>query len=236
MMLTTVPESISQQTLGRAELLSLLAGSEARGATQCFEHCDFDGADLSRLDLRGAQFMACSFAEATFERALLADTRWLACKARQANFHLADLSDARFGRCDLNNSGWARAKLASTLFTEVKLTGAQFGGVQQSLGLSFHDSLLVGADLRGLSFRKQLIERLDLSDADLAGCDFRDAVFEGGSLRDAHLKNARFDGADLRSVDLGGLRIGNLAQCFKGAIISAEQAAALVGELGVRVI
>jgi len=74
-----------------------------------------------------------------------------------------------------------------------------------------------------------------MSDADLGGCDFRDAVFEGGSLRDANLKNARFDGADLRAVDLAGLRIANVAQFFKGAVISQDQAAALVSELGGRV-
>ena len=75
-----------------------------------------------------------------------------------------------------------------------------------------------------------------LSEADLGGCDFRDALFEGGSLRDAHLKNTRFDGADLRGVDLGGLKLAQVAPFFKGAIISSDQAAALVGELGVRVL
>ena len=60
-------------------------------------------------------------------------------------------------------------------------------------------------------------------------------MFEGGSLRDAHLKNARFDGADLRSVDLGGLRLAQLGQSFKGAVLSADQAAMLVSELGIRV-
>ena len=74
-----------------------------------------------------------------------------------------------------------------------------------------------------------------IRDSDLAGCDFRDAVFHKASLRDAHLKNARFDGADLRSADLRGLTIASLSQHFKGSLISHEQAAELVGGLGVRV-
>jgi len=224
---------IARQTLDRAALTALLATGLA--APLRFEHCAFDGADLSRLDLRGAQFLDCSFAETLFDKAILAETLWHGCKARQARFQMADLSDAHFARCDLNNTDWSRGKLASTRFSEVKLTGAHFGGAH-SLGLSFHHSLLVGADLRGISFRKQRIEQLDLSDADVSGCDFRDAVFEAGSLRDAHLKNAQFDGADLRSVDLSGLRIAGLAQFFKGAIISPDQASALITELGVRVI
>ena len=94
--------------------------------------------------------------------------------------------------------------------------------------------MLIGADLRGLSFRKQRLEQLDFSGADVSGCDFRDAVFDGGSLRDAHLKLARFEGADLREVDLGGLRLVD-ARLFKGATISHAQAAALVSELGIHV-
>jgi fluoroquinolone resistance protein len=73
------------------------------------------------------------------------------------------------------------------------------------------------------------------SEADLSGCDFREAVFAGGSLRNAHLKLARFEGADLREVDLGGLRLANAA-LFKGAIMSHRQAALLVEELGIRVV
>nr|WP_309249595.1 pentapeptide repeat-containing protein [Paraburkholderia sp. CNPSo 3274] len=56
----------------------------------------------------------------------------------------------------------------------MKLTGARFVDARTP-GLSFHDSLLVGADLKGLSFRKQTLEALSFSDADLSDCDFRDA-------------------------------------------------------------
>jgi uncharacterized protein YjbI with pentapeptide repeats len=68
----------------------------------------------------------------------------------------------------------------------------------------------------------------------LSGCDFRDAVFEGGSLRDAHIKDTRFDHADLREADVGGLKLLNAKQ-FAGAIISPRQAAELVRTLGLNV-
>ena len=100
--------------------------------------------------------------------------------------------------------------------------------------MAFENTLLVGADLRKMSFRKQRLQQLDFSDAELSGCDFRDALFEGGSLRNAHLKLARFDGADLREVDLGGMKLLD-ARLFKGATISYHQAADLLGELGLRV-
>jgi len=102
------------------------------------------------------------------------------------------------------------------------------------LGLSFEDALLVGADLRSMSFRKMQLRQLDFSDADLSGCDFRDTIFLGGSLRNAHLKLTRFDGADLREVDLGGLKLFD-AKLFRGATISHKQASELLGELGLSV-
>ncbi|MFZ2990957.1 pentapeptide repeat-containing protein, partial [Ideonella sp.] len=112
---------------------------------------------------------------------------------------------------------------------------AQFGGAR-TLGLVFEDSLLVAADLRGVSFRKQVLKHLNFSDADLGGCDFRDAVFEGGSLRHANLKNAQFAGADLRFVDISGMTLTTLAQFCQGSTVSADQAAALVSGLGVQVV
>lgn len=100
--------------------------------------------------------------------------------------------------------------------------------------MSFHDTLLIGADLRKMSFRKMQLEQLDFSEADLLGCDFREAVFMGGSLGNAHLKLTRFDGADLRDTDIGGLKLVD-AKLFQGATISLSQAAALLGELGIMV-
>ena len=85
-----------------------------------------------------------------------------------------------------------------------------------------------------MSFRKQHLQQLDFSDADLSGCDFREAVFSGGSLRNAHMKLTRFEGADLREVDLGGLRLLD-AKLFKGATISYKQASRLIAELGLSV-
>jgi len=45
---------------------------------------------------------------------------------------------------------------------------------------------------------------------------------------------ARFDGADLRDADIGGLKLLD-AKLFRGATISHQQAAELLGELGLTV-
>jgi uncharacterized protein YjbI with pentapeptide repeats len=59
-------------------------------------------------------------------------------------------------------------------------------------------------------------------------------MFEGCSLRDANVVGARFEKADLRGADLGGLRLIDAA-LFRGATISPEQAGQLLGELGLKV-
>lgn len=222
--------TLSGEAVDRARIEALLAAD----APLVLEDCDLAGADLSRLNLQDAAFLRCALAETSFYAANLARTRWQRCRGGHADFESADLVDARFDACDLNNAGWRRAKLASVSFRGCKLTGARFEEVSQ-LGLSFEDCLLVGADLRRMSFRKATLRGLDFAEADLSGCDFRDAVFgEGSSLRDAHIKDTRFDAADLREANLGGLKLGN-AKLFAGATISPRQAAELVRGLGLNV-
>ncbi|WDD90656.1 pentapeptide repeat-containing protein (plasmid) [Burkholderia sp. FERM BP-3421] len=218
-------------SLCREELAALLRDG---GEAPTFDHCTFDDQDLSSLDFHAVRFSHCSFTHTLLERCGLAGSRWLACMGARAKFRYADLTDARFCRGDLNNTDWTGAQLASAIFTEVKLTGARLVGAW-TLGLGIHDSLLVAADLRGMPFRKQTPEALNFSGADLSECDFRDGVFEGGSLRNARLRDSRFDGADLRSVDLSGLRLADVSKHLKGTILSVDQAVALVGDCGVRV-
>ncbi|WCM18780.1 pentapeptide repeat-containing protein [Paraburkholderia bryophila] len=235
----TQAHAVSDATLTRAEVEQLIAANHAASAAGSraplrFTDCDFEGADLSRLDLRGAEFERCTIVETSFFGAALSHTRWIRCRGRQADFGSTDLVDAAFQSSDLNNTSWRRAKLASASFRGCKLTGANFEACA-ALGLSFVETLLVGAHLRGLSFRKTTLQQLDFSDADLAGVDFREAIFDGGSLKDANLKGARFDGADLRDADLSGVRLVDAA-LFKGATISHRQAAVLITELGLRVL
>ncbi|QQC64038.1 pentapeptide repeat-containing protein [Paraburkholderia ginsengisoli] len=228
--------AVSDATLTRADVERLIGARHADSGNHAplhFTDCDFEGTDLSRLDLRGAEFHRCTIVETSFFGASLAHSRWIRCRGREADFGSADLVDAAFQSSDLNNTSWRRAKLASASFRGCKLTGANFEACT-ALGLSFVETLLVGAHLRGLSFRKATLQQLDFSDADVAGVDFREAIFDGGSLRNAHLKGARFDGADLREADLSGVRLVDAA-LFKGATISHQQAAVLVTELGLRV-
>jgi fluoroquinolone resistance protein len=105
----------------------------------------------------------------------------------------------------------------------------------RTLGLVFDRCLLINAQLRGLSFRRTLLDGIDFQGADLIETDFREAVLTGCSLRDAIVTDARFEGADLRGADLGNWRLADASR-FKGAIISKDQAAALLRGLGLKVL
>jgi fluoroquinolone resistance protein len=75
-------------------------------------------------------------------------------------------------------------------FTECKLTGANVSGAV-SLGVTFKETLLVGAFLLGFFFLKCELDNLDFSDADLREVVFRHSVFKGGSLSNFRVNGAR---------------------------------------------
>lgn len=195
--------------------------------------CDLEEADLAGLDLPGWTFERCNLRRADFTGSKLEGTVWRSCRAAFAQFIGADLSDATVIASDFNNCVLRRSTLTAATFERCKLTGADLSDAK-ALDVRFEEVLLIHAKLPGYSFRKQSLKKIDFGQADLRKCDFRDTTFEACSLRDAVMTGSRFDGADLRSADLGGLRLID-ASLFRGATISREQAGQLLSELGLNV-
>lgn len=199
-----------------------------------FVECDLQNVDLTRLDLTGFTFDRCNLIEADISHSTAASTTWTGCRARRMSARGVDLTDAVFKSGDWNNAVWTGAMLAGTSYTGVKLTGGDFTNAK-TLGISFEDCPMVSCDIRGVSFRKSRPGRCDLSNANVCGIDFRDAVFgEGSSLANARILDARFDGADLRNVDLAGHGLDAIA-ILKGARITIAQAAAMITGAGLKV-
>ncbi len=88
------PETVIGQALDRQAMQALI--ERADGQPLAFDDCDFQEADLSRLDLRGARFTACAIAGASFQGATLADSVWRRCRGGQAVFASDDASEALF--------------------------------------------------------------------------------------------------------------------------------------------
>ena len=210
-----------------------IAALSGQGAPASLVACDLEEADLSGLDLSGWVFERCSLRRTHLTGSSLEATRWTGCRGGFADFVGADLTEATIGSSDFNNTNFRGVKLSAATVRGCKMTGANFAEAQ-TLGAVFEETLFIDAKLPSFIFRKQTLKRLDFGQADLRKCDFREAVLEACSLRDAHLADARFEGADLRGADLGGIRLID-ASAFRGAIISRGQAGQLLAELGLTV-
>jgi uncharacterized protein YjbI with pentapeptide repeats len=221
--------TISGHTLSAVQIAGLAA---VNGPVHLVD-CHFEDTAITRLDLTGWRFERCNLRRARLDDTRLEGSYWQSCRGGLAGFPGADLTDARFVSCDFNNAGFRGAQLSGTMFTGCKLTGADFAEAR-TLGLTFAETLLIGASLVGHTFRKQIMDKVDLSQADLRRCDFRGAVLVDCSLRDANVSGARFENADLRLADLGGIRLVD-ATLYRGAIISHKQAGQLLAELGLLV-
>jgi fluoroquinolone resistance protein len=218
---------LRDQPVTRRELEAIAPGSHA------LIDCDLEGADLSGMDFTGWTFERCNLRKCDLSGVRIAESRWTSCRGAFVNFTGADLSESAILACDFNNGSFRRTVLTATHVTGSKLTGADFTDAR-TMELRFEESLLINAKLVGFSFRRQSVKKVDFGQADLRKCDFRQAVLDDCSLRDANVAGARFDGADLRSTDLGGIKLSD-AGLFRGATISRDQAGQLLGELGLNV-
>lgn len=221
--------AIEARNLTRADIEPLVA----RRLPVRLVDCDMEEADLSKLDLTGWSFERCNIRRTCFSRSTLEATTWQGCRGAFADFVAADLTEASFASCDLNNSLFRRATLRSATIRGCKLTGADLTEAA-AIDVRVEEVLFIGAKLPGWSFRKQSLSRIDFSQADLRKCDFRATTLDECSLRDAMFDGSNFSGADLRTTDLGGLRLTDASR-FRGATISREQAGQLLAELGLNV-
>ena len=217
---------IEDRRLDRAALAKLAE----RGVPHRLVGCVLEEVDASRLAFDGWVFETCTVRGANFTGASLESSSWIRCRGGQVDFRACDLSESRIEGCDFNNGSFHGASLTGALIARCKLTGANLLEAK-TLNLTFDETILAQARLPGLSFRKARLNGLDFQMADLRKSDFRDAVFHNCSLRDANLVDCRFDGADLRGADLGGIRLLDARQ-FKGATISRDQAGQMLAELG----
>src|SRR2546430_271943 len=97
----TIASDVVGETLGRPQLESMLKTAER---PLIFERCDFSGADLSRLNLRGTEFRACLLLESSLYAARLGSSTWFRCRISKADLAFADVVDSRFVHCDLSNT------------------------------------------------------------------------------------------------------------------------------------
>ncbi|MCS4088614.1 pentapeptide repeat-containing protein [Rhizobium sp. BK176] len=227
-----IPEAnvVSDCKLDRAELERLSKAGEPYRLV----NCDLEKAKAGHMSFEGWSFDGCHIREANFTGANLRSTMWRRCRGGEVYFRAADLTDSRSEVCDLNNSVFEGAVLENARYDRSKLVGVSIVDAKTT-NLQFEKSILNDAVLSGISFKKQTVTGVHFEYAQLKSCDFTEAVFEESSLRNATLERCKFRGADLRGASIMGFTLATI-RSMKGAIISQDQAAYLLYEVGVEVL
>jgi uncharacterized protein YjbI with pentapeptide repeats len=181
---------------------------------------DFSGADLSELNLAGANLA----------KADLTGTRLCGTNLSEAN-----LSRAKLFRADLSQADLSRSTIFKANLSQSDLAGANLNGADLSYAFLIRANLsgatLLGACLKGAnlgqaslfrtklnkavlsqaSFFKADLSEADLSEADLAGANLQEAVLERTNLRSANLANANLCFATLLRTNLENAVLDNCA-------------------------
>ena len=181
---------------------------------------DLAGADLSELNLSGA-----NLARADLSGARLAGTNLSGANLSRAKFFRADLSQADLTKANLFKANLSQADLAGANFNGADLTGAflvranlsgagLIGACLKGATLgqaSLFRAKLAKAVLSQASFFKSDLSEADLSAADLEGANLQEAVLERTNLRGANLANANLCFATLLKTNLEGAVLDNAA-------------------------
>jgi len=181
---------------------------------------DFSGADLSELNLAGA-----NLGKADLDGARLAGANLSGANLARAKLFRADLSQADLSRTTLFKANLSQADLAGANLNGADLSGAFLIRANLS-GASLIGACLKGANLGQASlFRAKLakavlsqaslfksdLSEADLSEADLEGANLQEAVLERTNLRSARLANANLCFATLLRTNLEGAVLDNCA-------------------------
>ena len=166
-------QRISDESSLAARSLSFLHLTDAHLHINDFYNTDFQHSKLQNI----AAAFAC------FEIAFLAGADLTRANVRQANFRYADLSDTNLERADFNGADLERsvltgANLRVTDFSRANLAGAHGVGANFT-GAILKAANLEGADLRNANFTGADFSQAKLTGANFAGANLTNAEFKG---------------------------------------------------------
>ena len=214
------------QTLSADALRDLV--EDRGGAPGILRERDFSGETLRGIGLGGWTFEDCVLDDAVLTGADLSGSRWRGGSAKQAKLIDADLVDAHFHAVDLSRARLTGSLLTDTVFDGCRAMGAYLDRTR-GLNVRLQGCNFYAANLDGLTCGGKPLLHNRFDESTLRKADLHDCVLDGSSLNGADLAGARLDGADLREATLGECDLERLTH-LAGAIISPEQAAAMLAE------
>lgn len=184
-----------------------------------------------------AQYTGFALADASFDEERASDVsfrqlRLLRCNLGRTTLHRAEFIDIRFDSCSLAGGDWEKTTMNRVVLEDCGL-----------VGLRLIDAVLDDLVVRGSNcemalfwsarFRRGRFERCNLRRASFEGADLSGVTFSGCDLTGADFRGATLSGTDFRGSRIEGISVH--AGDVRGAIVSPDQAADLVGLLGVTV-
>ena len=200
--------------LSQDELLAALTAPDAHVANTAFS-----GLELADVAADGTVFENVVFRCCTFERVNLSN-----CTFTDVLF-----SGCRFVRCDMGRSWLNRVDFRSCSAPGLSFLKGRLSGV------SLVDSQLAYADFSETTVDQLAASETKLSEASFHVTRLRRLVLERCDLSRATFFRTSLSGVDLSACDISGLRVSSDLRELRGAIIDPDQAAGLIGFLGIKI-
>lgn len=200
--------------LSQDELLAALTAPDAHVANTAFS-----GLELADVAAAGTVFENVVFRSCTFERVNLSN-----CTFTDVLF-----SGCRFVRCDLGRSWLNRVDFRSCSAPGLSFLKGRLSGV------SLVDSQLAYADFSETTVDQLVASETKLSEASFHATRLRRLALERCDLSRATFFRTSLSGVDLSACDISGLRVSSDLRELRGAIIDPDQAAELIGFLGIKI-
>lgn len=167
---------------------------------------DFSGANLTQVNLSGANLSGADFSEANLSVANLSGANLSNTNLSRANLNVARLSGANLAKANLTQANLNVANLIQTNLKEADLTQATLIRAElirtQLSEANLLEANLSEADLREASLRQAKLSRATLSEANLRGALLTAANLEGANLNKADLRRADLSGSNLKATDI----------------------------------
>ncbi len=151
-----------------------LAGANLFGAD--FNQADLRGANLSGTNLVGACFSNADLHQVNFSYANLTGSDFSAANAKQANLSHVNLMSAEMTAAQLQSAKFSNSSLCGANLTQAELSNSDLSGAHLR-GTTLSHSNLHRANLRGA-----VLANADLSHANLTYTDLRLADLDGANL------------------------------------------------------
>lgn len=155
-----------------------------------FGNLEWRSADLTGLDMAGAQLPAAILNGSDFQNTKFTDANLSRIDLSLSVLKMVDFSDANLGQANLNNSDLYRANLTGSILNKASLQATVF-----------QEAKLIDAKLLVADLSEADLLMADCTGADFSGANLSSARLEATVMRGVNLSLARLGGANLKDAD-----------------------------------